>query len=419
MEVWSFFSGAMGLDLGFDRAGLPPTVCVEVNSDCCETIRRNRPGLDVIQQDVTLLTGADLRKHRRFDGDVLVTIGGPPCQSFSPAGKRAALNDPRGNLIYEYIRLISEIMPCYFVLENVANLATAALRHRAIADRPGKHWSLKRYDKDGTGQNYDAAPLEPDERSSSALRQIITDVDAIGYNVVFAVVDAADYGAPQHRLRFVMIGARAGMPPMIPAPSHGKGPELLPFRTVRDAIWRLRDNPGVHSEYTEPVRDLFGLVPTGGNWRSLPVDLHERALGGAFRAGGGKTGFYRRLPWDSPAPTITGRANRKGSALCHPEAVRPLSVPECAAIQGFPSDWQFTGSMNSQYQQVGNAVPVQLGEAIGRSVAACHFRQLRTVSLPSSEEMLQKSLNRLRASARNTKCAAGSDQPTLDLCLVT
>ncbi|MFM8497392.1 MAG: DNA cytosine methyltransferase, partial [Planctomycetia bacterium] len=114
-EVWSFFSGAMGLDLGLEMAGIKPTLALEIDPWCCKTIRRNRPSITLVEDSVTKMTGSSLRELRGFSGDVELMVGGPPCQSFSPGGKRAALNDPRGNLIYEYFRLISEVRPRYFV----------------------------------------------------------------------------------------------------------------------------------------------------------------------------------------------------------------------------------------------------------------------------------------------------------------
>ena len=121
LEIWSFFSGAMGLDLGLEMAGVPPTLVNEINKDCCSTIRANRPDLCLLDQSISELTAKTLRRHRGFNGEVELMVGGPPCQSFSPGGKRAALTDPRGNLIYEYLRLVGEIRPRYFILENVAN----------------------------------------------------------------------------------------------------------------------------------------------------------------------------------------------------------------------------------------------------------------------------------------------------------
>lgn len=399
----------MGLDLGLEAAGLHPTLANEVDAVFCRTIRSNRPTLDLIEGDVCGLTGDFLRAHRRFDGEVHLMAGGPPCQTFCPGGKRAALTDPRGNLIYEYLRLVAEVRPRHFVLENVANLTTAALRHRPIKDRPGQHWSLKKYEGPQLPLGDGEAALEPEEMAGSALGQIMQDVGQLGYHVNFGVLDSADYGAPQHRLRFVMLGSRDFPPPALPVATHGPGRE--PFATVGEAIRHLADAPGPHSEYTEPVRRLFALVPEGKNWRALPKDMQREALGGAYEAGGGKTGFFRRLGWDKPSPTITGRANRKGSAMCHPEADRPLSVRECAALQGFPPEWEFAGSMAAGYAQVGNAVPVALGRAIG-AVLVAHKASVAARTAPSSPDgwdgMMAAAIGRLRAAGRNNKGKAAA-----------
>jgi DNA (cytosine-5)-methyltransferase 1 len=184
-------------------------------------------------------------------------------------------------------------------------------------------------------------------------------------------------------------------------PTHGPV-ALKPFQTVRDAIWKLRRHPGQGSQYTSEVERYFKLVPEGKNWRSLSPKLQREALGGSFDAGGGKTGFYRRLAWNRPAPTITGRANRKGSALCHPSATRPLSVRECAAIQGFPADWKLSGSMNQQYMQIGNAVPVALGRAIAQTILD-HKALKSEPWLDNYDLLLEKAVTRLRASARNKR----------------
>ena len=404
-EIWSFFSGAMGLDLGLEQAGLAPTLVNEIDKKCCETIRLNRPGLQLVTESISDLTADKLRVYRNFGGDVHMMVGGPPCQSFSSGGKRTSLSDPRGNLIYEYLRLIGEVKPRYFLLENVANLTTAALRHRPIADRPGQHWSLKRYDTDWQNGDGDAPPLEPEERSGSAVRQLLNDVSSLRYHVVFGVLNAADYGAPQSRLRFIMLGSRDLPPPSLPNPTHGsEGSGLEPFCTVRQAIYHMQNHPGSGSEYTPPVRRFFAMVPEGGNWRDLPSKLQPEALGGSWAAGGGKTGFYRRLSWDAPSPTITGRANRKGSALCHPEALRPVSVRECAALQVFPENWQFVGSMNAQYMQIGNAVPVPLGKAIASSFLRQEANTQKMNDWSTDfDAMLDTAVTRLRASARNKR----------------
>ncbi len=280
-------------------------------------------------------------------------LGGPPRQPFSSAGKRAALSDPRGNLVYEYIRLISEVCPRFFVFENVANLVTATLRHRKIKDRPGQNWNLKLYENDKLNNQDDTSPLKPEELSGSAIRQILKDFSSLGYKTVFRVLDAAKYGTPQYRLRFIMIGVRDSIPPQLSEPTHG-APEygLLPFVTLRDVIADLGSNPGPHSEYTDALAFYFRLIPPGGNWRNLPEHLKEEAMGTSYASGGGKTGFYRKLDWDAPSPTITGRANRKASAICYPEYTRPLSVSECARIQGFPGSLSESSRITTRQTQV-------------------------------------------------------------------
>lgn len=419
LRILSLFSGAMGLDLGLEQAGIRTTLAVEIDHLCCSTMRKNRPTLDVWQADVNTLGGKTLLARLGNPKDVFLMVGGPPCQSFCSGGKRAGLSDPRGNLIYVYLKLINEVRPRFFVLENVANIVTSALRHRPIAQRPGKHWNLSVYNGNkGHGDN-SAPAMEPDELSGSAIRQIISDVTGLGYHLSFSVVDAAEYGAPQHRFRFLMFGARDSQAPMIPAQTHGDQIlKRMPYGTVRDAIYDLKEKPGPHSKYTPEVAKFFAMVPPGGNWRDLPKALQLEALGKAsLSAGGGKTGFYRRLCWDSPSPTITGRANRKGSALCHPEAIRPLSVRECARLQGFPDEWVFTGSMNRQYLQIGNAVPVQLGNAIGQAILATDQRVDRQARQNSFdlEQALTAAVKKLRASARNKRPNKNNreNEPTL------
>lgn len=413
--VVSLFSGGMGLDLGLEQVGIETTLAVEIDPYCCSTILQNRPAIDVWQTDIQQIDGKAIRARLQNPKDIFLMVGGPPCQSFCPGGKRAALSDPRGNLIYTYLKLVQEIRPRFFVLENVANLLTAALRHRPIAERPGKHWNLSVYDRKKGNHGSDSAPMEPDELSGSAIRQIIEDVRVLGYQISLSVVDAADYGAPQHRLRFLMFGARDSSAPMIPLPTHGgRSTDSLPFQTVRDAIYDLRSNPGPHSDYTHDVAKYFALIPPGGNWRKLPKHLQREALGDAsYEAGGGKTGFFRRLSWDFLSPTITGRANRKGSALCHPEAIRPLSVRECARLQGFPDEWCFTGAMSRQYMQVGNAVPIHLGAVIGRTFLRSLIGEPgRSGTCDHLEVALDKAVKRLRSTAQNKR---GKDdrQPTL------
>src|SRR5260370_23149059 len=150
-RVWSMFSGAGGLDLGLELADLAPGLAVELDPACCRTLTANREHLRVVQKDISCLTSAVLQEIAG-SAEVDLMVRGPPCQPFSTGGGRAGLKDPRGNLIFEYVRLIDEIRPRAFVLENVANLITAALSHRPIDKRPGKRWNLASYSADhGSG----------------------------------------------------------------------------------------------------------------------------------------------------------------------------------------------------------------------------------------------------------------------------
>lgn len=406
MRVWSMFTGAGGLDLGLAEVGVVPELAVELVPVFCRTLEMNLDKTRVVRADIKNVFGAQL-----FDmmgpGEVDLMVGGPPCQSFSTGGGRAGLRDPRGNLIFEYLRLVREVQPRAFVLENVANLVTAALRHRPIADRPGRNWNLAAYSSPQkpprtTLPGDFAEPMEWEELSGSAIVYLIEQLfSVLDYRISFGILDAADFGAAQHRLRFVMIGVRDGKAPALPQPTHGEG--LRPLRVLKDVIGDLETNPGPGSEYTPTVKRVFDLVPEGGNWRSLPVDVARAAMGErSFAAGGGKTGFYRRLAWDRPAPTITGRSNRKGSAMCHPSQSRPLSVRECARVQGFPDTWSMAGSVSDQYMQIGNAVPVALGAAVARTVVE-NLDGGGDVETRDVPELIASAAARLRASARNKR----------------
>lgn len=357
----------MGLDLGLEQAGLHTAVCVEKDSKACATIIANRPHQPLIARKIEEVQTSEIMKAAGLEvGEAFAVVGGPPCQSYSTGGLRTSLRDRRGGLYAEFLRVVEESQPLYFVFENVAQIITAAVKHRPIAERPGQRWHLGSYkEQEGEGG------LAPEEQSGSALDVILDAFAELGYSLSFGVLNAANYGVPQRRMRFVLIGSRLNGHVSLPISTHSSDPigELQPWRTLRDAIGALEEKSPEHANYGERFQSYFRLVPPGGNWRNLPQELQIEALGEkAYKAGGGKTGFFRRLSWDEPTPTIVGKPNRKSSAICHPEEVRPLTVRECACVQGFPVDWIFSGSMHSKYLQIGNAVPVDLGKAVGKSL---------------------------------------------------
>ncbi|MBO1436942.1 DNA cytosine methyltransferase [Meiothermus sp. CFH 77666] len=354
----SLFSGAMGLDLGLEQAGFETLAFVELDPIARQTIHINLSRLGrnaTVFEDVTQVTAQDLLDATNLRvGEVTLVSGGPPCQPFSTAGRRAAIQDPRGSLFRDFIRLIEGIRPRFFVMENVRGILSAAIRHRPIAER-GK----------------EARPLEPDELPGSAFQVILDEFTRLGYSYVYGLLNAANYGVPQIRERVIIIGSRDHEPVALPQPTHSRSGIGLPkWRTLREALANLSDPEPQFPPYPDSRLRFLQLIPEGGNWRNLPRELLPEAMGGALNSGGGKVGFYRRLAWDKPSPTITTSPAQKATDMCHPSELRPISVREAARIQGFPDDWIFYGSMADQYRQIGNAVPPRLGKAIGDSIVA-------------------------------------------------
>jgi DNA (cytosine-5)-methyltransferase 1 len=350
----SFFSGALGLDIGLEKAGLQPLAVNEFDPVICETIRANRKDLTLYDFDVRRLSATflcqNLGIHR---GDLFAIVGGPPCQAFSTAGRRLGLNDDRGNVFLHFIHLILELQPKYAIFENVRGLLSAPLRHRPHEFRGAGH-----------------PILHDDEKPGGALLHILNLLERGGYATTFTLYNSANYGVPQVRERLIFFASREGSAVPFISPSHSEtGAERLSrWRTVRNAIGKLEDDPGECGKFPEKRLQYFRLLKAGQNWRDLPEHLQKIAMGDSWFAGGGKTGFYRRLAWDKPSPTLVTRPTMPATALCHPSALRPLSVAEYAALQTFPPQHQFVGKIDDKYRQIGNAVPPQFAEAIGKHI---------------------------------------------------
>jgi DNA (cytosine-5)-methyltransferase 1 len=183
-------------------------------------------------------------------------------------------------------------------------------------------------------------------------------------------VNAVNYGAPQIRERAIFIGNRIGALVEFPQPTHGAG--ALPFKTLGDALSQVgSERHPVIMDFSPRKKAYLSMIPEGGNWRCLPDELQRESMGAAYHAKGGRSGWWRRLSADLPCPTIVTMPNHASTALTHPTEVRALTVAECAAVQGFPRDWTFAGTAQDQYRQVGNAVPVKLGEVAGYAIAEC------------------------------------------------
>ncbi|WP_324750998.1 DNA cytosine methyltransferase [Sphingomonas sp. LY54] len=354
LPVISLFSGAMGLDLGLERAGFRIAVALECNPYAIKTIRQNRPSLPLIDKPIESVTTDEILAAAGLKrGEPIVVAGGPSCQVFSTAGTRQSFDDPRGTLFEQFARVVRESQPRFFVMENVRGLISAAAKHRPLNRR-------------GPGN----PPLGDDEELGSAFRVISDQLRELNYYTVFDVLNAADYGTPQARQRLLMLGSRDAEGIRIPEPTHDRDGRhgRAKWRTLRDAIGDLNEADPEFYRFCPAKEKYLVQVPEGGNWRDLPSDVQALAMGRAFHSWGGRSGFFRRLSWSKPSPALTTRPDSKATSLCHPTELRPLSVREYARVQEFPDDWEVAGMIRKKYEQVGNAVPLSLGSAAGRAL---------------------------------------------------
>ena len=349
-DVISLFSGAMGLDIGLEKAGLNVVIGQDFDESCVKTMQAN--GHNVLGGDIREIDPCKLLELTGLSvGEPFLICGGPPCQPFSTAGKRLGINDPRGSLFMDFIRMIDYIRPRFFVMENVKGIMSAPLKHVPLAERDEN---------------------DPDQRLGTVLDVILAEFDKLGYKTVYGVLDAVNYGVPQFRERFVLIGSRDNEDIFLPLPTHFQmhQDKSYQWKTVRDAIADLEFDKGECATLSEERLKFLKMIPEGGNWRDLPENIIPIAMGGAYKSGGGKVGFYRRLSYNQPSPTVVTSPVQKATMMCHPTQDRPLSIREYARIQQFPDNWIFTGTTAAKYRQIGNAVPVGLAEAIGKAVCA-------------------------------------------------
>jgi DNA (cytosine-5)-methyltransferase 1 len=199
---------------------------------------------------------------------------------------------------------------------------------------------------------------------------VLSGFEKLGYKTACGILDAVNYGVPQFRERFVLFGSRDGEGVFLPLPTHFHTHQDPAYRwvTLKTAIGDLEDLETEFAAFSPERLKLLRSVPEGGNWRDLPPDAVERAMGGAYRSGGGKVGFYRRISYSEPCPTLVTSPVRKASMLCHPKKNRPLGVREYARIRQFPDNWEFAGNLAGKYRQIGNAVPIGLARALGQAL---------------------------------------------------
>ena len=339
----SFFSGALGLDYGMEQAGIEALLYCENDRKCRMTINATRPDAALIG-DITKYTAKQIFEYAGLElgQKVDVIFGGPPCQAFSTAGARRAFNDNRGNVFLHYLKIVDDIKPTYVVIENVRGLLSTPY---PITE--------------------DGEPVK-----GGALSIVLGKLKEAGYSVSFNLYNAANFGAPQIRERVVLIGKLGAEKVSYLTPTHSEeGYFGLPkWMTFGEAVVGLKEQDMHFSSFPEKRLKYFRMLKEGQYWKDLPKEIQPEAMGKSYALSGGKTGFYRRITFSRPCPTLVTSPTMPATDLCHPTYDRPLSVEEYKRVQGFPDDWKICGSITDVYRQIGNAVPIALGRAIGMAI---------------------------------------------------
>ena len=323
-KIVDLFSGAGGLELGFEQAGYEVVFSTDFDEYCEKVHLKNRPNIPFLRTDIYDLDENTLRKY--VPGEIDVLVGGPPCQGFSTIGKRISSDpnkrhqaDPRNNLFREYIRILKCLQPKFFLMENVEGLLTR--------------------DK------------------GTIFEEIKKTFAETGYEFNYVILNAADYGVPQIRNRVFFYGNRMGVrmsPPLATFSENGANS----WKTVGEAIGDLASKGPEDALNHVPLKHgeinirRYQLIPEGGRLpeQDLPPELYRKNFGNTFK----------RLHRNKPSLTMVPGHN---AFPIHPWLDRSLTVREAARIQTFPDDYEFVGPRDKQCMQVGNAVPPVLAKA--------------------------------------------------------
>ena len=337
IRVFDFFSGCGGTSAGMAGAGMEIVLAIDNDKEASRTFQANFPATRVLVADIRRLP------TRSLDSAVLSSDGHPilfsacaPCQPFSKQRKAtSAAGDKRVGLLGEILRFIKRYRPELLFVENVPGVARGELPQKSF------------------------------ERFTQTIANL-------GYNSAQGVVGAQDYGVPQRRLRLILLASRLG-PVGFPNPSHGPGSPMPRYSTVRDWIGSLPPLAAGTAHAWIPNHRAASLSPLntrrlqatqeGGSWVDWPPHLIPNCH---KDKAGGHSDVYGRMSWDAPSSSLTTRCiSYSNGRFGHPDQDRAISVREAAALQTFPSDFVFTGSLNAQARQVGNAVPVLLARRFG------------------------------------------------------
>ena len=311
-------AGGGGLSSGLIKAVFTPILLNDNNSDCCKTLKKNHIDSNVI------LGSMDKIDYSKYINKVDLLTGGVPCQSFSQAGLRKGLDDPRGDLMIKFIEIINLIKPKVFMIENVKGLLT--------------------------------------HDNGNTIKKIIDTINKNNlYNINYKCLDSSKYNIPQKRERVFIIGILKDINKDFYFPEESKNKKVL-----KDVLYNVPDSPGL--KYSEEKVNLFKMIPQGGCWVNLSENLQKEYLGNSYNSGGGKRGILYRLSMEKPSLTLLCTPSQKQTERCHPLEERPLTMREYARVQTFDDSYEFIGSLNSQYKQIGNAVPVELAKHMGEAL---------------------------------------------------
>lgn len=339
------FCGAGGLGLGLKKAGFKILLSFDIEQKCIDTINANKKYFDhtAIRADIADMLNQNLLKKCQLKrGELFLLAGGPPCQGFS-VQRRGSDTDVRNELVLKYGQMVDELYPCFFVMENVTGLA-------------GK-------------------------RGKTILEQLLENVESIGYDVSVNLLDAQDYGVPQRRKRYVIVGKRRDINTTYAPPIPNS--ERI---TVRDAISFLpepplngKDHPDIPLHRRDKLSELnlkrIQAIKPGQGRDDLPEELRAEC----HKIDSSVIGYrnvYGRMAWDEVAPTITARFDSfTRGKFGHPDQPRSISLREGAILQTFPMDFIFTGNKVDIARQIGNAVPPVLAECIGKSIIEAYEKR--------------------------------------------
>lgn len=361
-KVVSLFSGAGGFDIGLEMAGFETVACVELDGDCRATLAHNRPDWRLVlgksgNGDVRQISGAHILEVAGLEaGDVALVVGGPPCQPFSNIGKKQGIEDPsNGDLHYEYVRLVKELQPDGFILENVDALLQK------------KHAALLKY--------------------------IVHELSAAGYTIDYTILNAVEYGVPQQRRRFIMMGVRGTQRPLFPLPIRfqdikarrnlfsrmgiSSDTRFIGWETVGEAFAQIPANHTLRNDHavmniSQVVQERMKRIAPGENFHVLPMEMRPNCWKNGKHQG---RDTFGRLRLDKPSLTIrTAAYNPAKGMYIHPTEHRGLSSHEMAALQSFPMDWVFKCEKRDKVtlvsvgKQIGNAVPPLMAKALGEAM---------------------------------------------------